>query len=495
MAEPLGPLPAEGLAEGFAAAVEPTPLIVSKENIAPFSLPAEALTYSPAPEVVIHSFKSGDRERKIYCNIELNETEREQLKRLQEETRSRGTCFMPSVAVMATRFLSRARGDTQRAAKLMQTTNGWRHDFFKERPVCDEDVLEDLKHGIVYFCGRDRDLRPTIVVRGNRIPTQWYKERRTDRLIRVLIFCMEYMIRYMLVPGKVENNCLIVDLKGLTLAQVPLKALTEVYNVMSHHYIGRVFKFYICNLSRTLSAIAGMAKSILTDRQKQKLVFVDSLEELRREFALHHLEEDLGGTRPVLRQFFPFPLQAGPFEGGWSQGPEEGAVPNGHEVFTERGSRGRLWDERLNREENLLAEFSGEAPEFFRRCGLPLPPMCLRVARQRGEPEEGPQEASPRRGWGPRAEEPAAAAAAGPAGAQAPQGPPRSGEGPRQPPLSERSEGERRDKALQAASRPVDEAASTAESGGPPPEQVEVQESGVKPKGIFSCAPCFCNHR
>merc|ERR1719171_697240 len=103
---------------------------------------------------------------------------------------------------MATRFLSRARGDPKKAVKLMEATQAWRTDYFKAGPVEDSDeLIEDLGHGIVYFTGRDRALRPTIIVRANRIPQQWYKEKRIDKLIRVLIFCMEYMLRYMLVPG------------------------------------------------------------------------------------------------------------------------------------------------------------------------------------------------------------------------------------------------------------------------------------------------------
>jgi len=310
----------------------------------------------------------------------MTELELEQLKKLQDEIKRRGVTFMPSIAAMATRFLSRARGDTAKAIKLMQATQSWRQEFFT-KPVTDEAVKEDMKHGIVYFCGRDFAMRPTIVVRAIRIPQQWYKDKRIDKLINVLIFSMEYMIRYMIVPGSIENNCLIIDLKGLTISQVPLGALTEVYKVMSHHYIGRVFKFYICNLSMGLSTMAGMAKALLTDRQKQKLVFLDNVKELRKEFALHQLEEDLGGSRPVITEFFPFPMPAGPFDRGYDKGPDANAIPGGHTVLTRAGARGHLWDTRLSRGENMRLEYSPEAPEFFRRCNLPIPPSCLKQAQ------------------------------------------------------------------------------------------------------------------
>jgi len=361
---------------GFPCCPEPESLRIQADRIAPFTLPVEALSFNPTAEMVVYQFRNGDKERKIHCNVKLTDQEHEQLRLLREEVRRKAVTFMPSIAVMATRFISRARGDIHKALKLMEATNTWRHNFFGNGPVMDTEVMEDMQHGIVYFCGRDNALRPTIVVRATRIPNQWYKEKRIDKMIRILIFCMEYMIRYMLVPGRIENNCLIVDLKGLTLAQVPLGALSEIYSVMSHHYIGRVFKFYICNLSSTLSTIAGLAKRMLTDRQKQKLVFLDNVTELRKEFALHHLEEDLGGKRPIIDKFFPFPLQAGPFEGGCETGPDDRAVPGAHDVLTPVGARGRLWDPAVSAEENQRLEYVQGARAFFTKQEVTPPPGC-----------------------------------------------------------------------------------------------------------------------
>lgn len=71
---------------------------------------------------------------------------------------------------------------------------------------------------------------------------------------------------------------------------------------MTHHYLGRVHKFYICNMSWMLGSIAGMVKAVLTERQRQKLNFLSSAAELRKDFALHQLEEDVGGARPVFQE-------------------------------------------------------------------------------------------------------------------------------------------------------------------------------------------------
>lgn len=370
-------LPVGASESGFRTKPEADPIVVQDHNVAKFSLPAEALSYQPLPDQVITKFKNGDQERKIHCNIELGHDELHRLSLLQSEAVEQGVGFFPSVASMATRFLSRSRGDVKRALKLMQVTQEWRENYFKAGPITDESVMDDMRHGIVYFSGRDRFLRPTVIVRGSRIPQQWYKEKRVDKLIRVLVFCTEYFLRYMVVPGKVENLNVIVDLKGLSISQVPLHALHEVYNVMSHHYIGRVFRFYVANMPFALRAVSSVASAIMTDRQRQKLTILESVSKLKQEFAPHQLEQDLGGSLPAFAEssaaeYFPFPLRAGPFDPGCS-GPDSAAVPNVHKALTAASARGSLWDPRRSPEENTAVRYSVEAHRVLVQCGLPVP--------------------------------------------------------------------------------------------------------------------------
>jgi hypothetical protein len=269
---------------------------------------------------------------------------------------------------MATRFLSRARNDPKKAFKLMVETQRWRESYFRDGPVTDAEIEKDSRHGIVYFTGRDNKLRPAIVVRAERIPQQWYKEKRVDKLIRLIIFCMEYFLRYLVVPGRVENLSVITDMRGLGLAQVPLGALNEVHKVLGVHYIGRVFKFYLCNVSPSLWAIAGMVKAMLTDRQREKVTVLDNPIELRNDFSLHQLEDDLGGTRRKIEvstsesRFLPFPLAAGPFEAGFKDGPDIHAVPNVHMSWSAHAAIGRLWNPKYDREENVALECAPVVP-------------------------------------------------------------------------------------------------------------------------------------
>jgi len=358
------------LENGFDTIPELEAIQVDEEHIAPFSLPQEALSFQPDVNTLIAHFKNGDRERMIHCNVPLEKEEQKSLDLLRKEVRLRGKAFFPSIVVAAVRFLSDARGDHYRAIEKMEAAQEWRTGFFKHGPLTSASVADDLKYGVMYFSGRDHALRPLLVVRPARAPADLISQQGVEKFTRVVTFCMEYFLRFMAVPGKVENLNVLVDLKDLALSQIPLSALLEIRSVLSRQYTGRVFRFYICNMPWTLRAISGMVQAAMTDRQREKIVFVQQATDLQREFALHHLEEDLGGTRPIFREFFPFPLQAGPFMGGWHQGPCPDAVPKVHEAMSANAARGRLWDLAKSREENCRLEYEPCAEHFFRNCGM-----------------------------------------------------------------------------------------------------------------------------
>lgn len=389
-------------ANGFSAMDEPVPISIAEDNVAPFSLPQEILTFQPDDLALISRFTNGDQERKIHCNIELRPDEFDRIKALQDEAKKLGRTYYLSITVMATRYISYARGDPKKAIAMMDETQEWRKEFFGNGPLSDASLMSDMSHGILYFTGRDFALRPILVIRAERLPQEWYKDGSgVTRLIKMLVFCMEYLRRYMFIPGIVENIVVLIDLKNLGISQVPVAALKSIYSVLSHHYIVRVFKFYIVNMSYMLSSLISVVKPILSDRQRQKLNFPKSVAECKEWCALHQLEEDLGGTRPKITTFFPFPLQPGPFAAGSTAGPRSDAVKNLHKAYTAAGFRGRIWDRSLSKEENSKMEYTDFAEDLFNACSFPIPPGCPVKAKE-PEPVKEP-EALPTAQEGPAA--------------------------------------------------------------------------------------------
>lgn len=365
---------------GFRTVPDLETIVLSADNISPFSLPQEALSFEPDESVVISHFANGDEERKIHCNIELRKDEQDKLNELRELATKKEVVVSPAITVQATRYISATRAEgIEVALESMKLTHQWRQAYFAKGPIADSTVAADLRAGTIYFVGRDQALRPTLVIRVARMQG-WLKEKGAERLIRVLVFCQEYFLRYMVCPGRVESINVLIDLKGLSFSSVNRHALGDVNKVLSNHYRMRVYRIYICNAPALISTIAGAIKRMLTDRQQQKLTFVANFEELAHEFALHQLEQDLGGTRPNLEEYFPFPLPPGPFEAGSRAGPRADAVPMVHEAVTAVGHRGRLWSTDLSSEENAALEYTERAAEILAACCLPAPPTFAVVS-------------------------------------------------------------------------------------------------------------------
>merc|ERR1719183_1719615 len=130
-----------------------------------------------------------------------------------------------------------------------------------------------------------------------------------------------------------------------------------------------------------LSALSKLVQATMTDRQVEKIRFIKDFSVLHQDFALHQLESDLGGSRPPVNSFFPFPLCPGPFDRGCCTGPNLNAAQGVHGVLTEEGARGRLWDPAETAEDNVAMEYSDASPAIFRRCNLPMPEVVIKDKR------------------------------------------------------------------------------------------------------------------
>jgi len=259
-------------------------LHVQFHKIADYSFPQELLSFVPSPGATVAFFRNGDKERKIHCNVELSPDELQKLDALSALASTRQIQFSPFVRTAATRYIARNRGDVKKALQDMTATQEWRLAYFGGGPITDAAIVEDCSHGIVYFCGRDRFLRPALVVRPHTIPMAWYKDKRgaAERIKRLLVFHLEYMLGYMLFPGRLEGGVVLLDLQKLSLGQVPLMYLKEILTIMSSHYVNRVFCFYVLHMQPALSAAATMGLRLLSERQRQKLHFVTRPEELQQ---------------------------------------------------------------------------------------------------------------------------------------------------------------------------------------------------------------------
>lgn len=307
-----------GDVNGFRTVPELQMIAISDEKeLAAFRKPPEMSSFEPDAAARVLRFKNGDSERMIHHGARLDDMERRQLHLLQVEAKRQSLAFFPSIAAAATRFLMDARGDHHAALQKMRDTQTWRKSFFRDGPIRSSDVVALLRLGVIYFCGRDRMLRPALVIRLSRLPAEMLQtEGGVQQIAKVIIFCMECFQKYMTSPGKVENLNLIIDAQGASLSLAKPAALKALQAAVGKQVSGTVFRFYVVNMTFMLRILSSMIQKLMSERQRQKVMLIGSVEEMHTEFAKAQLEVDLGGTRPVITDFWPVSLPPGPFSIG-----------------------------------------------------------------------------------------------------------------------------------------------------------------------------------
>lgn len=145
----LSPMDDGSTANGFLSIDEPETLNLNESDISEFSMPQEVLALEKAP-LVVQYFSNGDKERKIYCNVEYDAEEQKLLEALSTACNEKKLSFYPSTSSNSLRCVSHTKGNVDKALNMMEFTQRWRIAFFAQ-PLTAADVREDLKHGFLYW--------------------------------------------------------------------------------------------------------------------------------------------------------------------------------------------------------------------------------------------------------------------------------------------------------------------------------------------------------
>ncbi|KAL8438129.1 hypothetical protein ACSSS7_000416 [Eimeria intestinalis] len=195
--------------------------------------------------------------------------------------------------------------------------------------VLESEVYSDLRNvGACYWHGRDRRMRPLLVISLQRLQQLQREAGAEEKVTRLLIFCLEFFLRYLCIAGVVENWCILCDLNGTSIASFPLPLLLKLIHLIQGAYRGRLYRFYILHAPRLFHFVARPLLASLPSSTAKKIRVYTQLDdwhqERRTQFADHQLEKKFGGTAPdITENWYPFHFFPGPFE------PAAFATPNG----------------------------------------------------------------------------------------------------------------------------------------------------------------------
>ena len=110
------------------------------------------------------------------------------------------------------RILQATEYDIKKAYNNIIENINWLENIPKT--ICDK-TISLLNSGFMYVHGRDHHFRPLIFVKIKVVKNILGKNYNFDDINKSIIFLMNYIMKYLLIPGQIENWIIFVDLDGV----------------------------------------------------------------------------------------------------------------------------------------------------------------------------------------------------------------------------------------------------------------------------------------
>eukprot|EP00397_Hematodinium_sp_SG-2012_P023115 GEMP01023995.1.p1 GENE.GEMP01023995.1~~GEMP01023995.1.p1 ORF type:complete len:546 (+),score=91.22 GEMP01023995.1:159-1796(+) len=358
-------------------------MTVRVDSVPAHTFPQELLSFEPHDVTNAKSMRTYVR-RDIYLQTPLLPLEEKLLKLFDEMCQHNDIWLPRSMRARALRYIHLTKGDVNKAVQCCLETMSWRASFFADA-ASDQNLIirEQLTEGITYICGRDSAMRPVLVFRVKEAMDRFATWRPEDTVL-VIAFILEFMGRYMFLPGKVEKYCVLLDMTGVGLwallrRDAPSKQVTEV---LRQHYVKLLKYVYVVGLSSLTPMLWTTFTSVMLqgNHDQRKFKFIYDLKDLRKHFAATQLEKKYGGKRDDLTSYYPWTFVPGPFTAGYDGDPNYDSHPSVHKALVRETTIGHLWiSEELN---DIFTSgelrWSREAPAIFKQIGVENKPMVLK---------------------------------------------------------------------------------------------------------------------
>jgi hypothetical protein len=271
-------------------------------------LPEEVVLFEPSIEEIFQGGQAGMQKpaaRQIFLNTELTAVEIAALHKFRQAM-PRGE-FPESMAVHALRMIHNCKFKISKAVEMVQTLQ---RERVQRLPLLEEDVLEDLQSGFLYWHGRDHKCRPCLVIRLERLGRM---ARDKELAVRLVMFALEYAIRFAMVPGRVENWVVILDLANVlnvvSIFHIGSLISTAMALAMTLEtiYCGRMAWMKIVNMPGSSVVAKAVNSAIPVDKRHKVSCPLDAHTELLKHMNPNQLEERYGGSAPTLQPKDTYP--------------------------------------------------------------------------------------------------------------------------------------------------------------------------------------------
>eukprot|EP00929_Paragymnodinium_shiwhaense_P084750 TRINITY_DN45348_c0_g1_i1.p1 TRINITY_DN45348_c0_g1~~TRINITY_DN45348_c0_g1_i1.p1 ORF type:complete len:558 (+),score=154.46 TRINITY_DN45348_c0_g1_i1:243-1916(+) len=317
-------------------------------------LPACVLLFEPKDEDIWLTPKM----RAIFCNQPLQQWEEDEVSKfrtlLLEHMKLSHQDELPRwIVPHLTRLLQQTKYKADAAVSLWEVMF---QERVKQLPIYYYDIKPILDNGFVYWHGRDVRHRPLLTIRLGRAGPIISD---AEAIKRLFVFTMEFALRHLLVPGRVETWAVIIDCEGIEKLPSIMKCKSfgqAIATTMGKVYSGRMVWTKIFNFPSSWSyrALRMCVEGIVSALGKsEKVSFVqDAKAELAGKVALGQLEQWAGGTAPDLPPEKCFPYRMFANEQGYGSPGAESVEHSFHDRTTVQFHEGFIWADCLNKQTN-----------------------------------------------------------------------------------------------------------------------------------------------
>lgn len=224
----------------------------------------EMYAYEPKEAVLVYGkFKS----RLIFYNQEFDDEEKELLRKFRELCKSKNIPI-PDCDPEILKALYTAKFNLNTAlTSLLQKT-----DFVNTKLPArvGPGTFELLNMGVFEILGRDRSYRPIFMVNIWKLD-QLPVKPEPEVMIATALTVQEYVTKYMMIPGRVENAIFIGNPGGKGIMSLPVSLLKAIAGILMMFYKCRVRTQFIINASYAFNMFFSIMKNFLDYNTKQKI--------------------------------------------------------------------------------------------------------------------------------------------------------------------------------------------------------------------------------
>ena len=156
-----------------------------------------------------------------------------------------------------------------------------------------DKIIHLLNSGFLYVHGRDRHFRPIIIVSVKMVKVIISQNYTFDDISQAIIYLTNYVIKYLLIPGQIENWIVIVDFDDVGLSDIG--EFKKILSTLSKQR-GRVFKDFFVNISGLIKISIKTAVKVFSSVAKKLIILgPNELNKIQEIISPENIEKKYGG--------------------------------------------------------------------------------------------------------------------------------------------------------------------------------------------------------